>query len=171
MKNRFLFIVSVAVMLLVLPYISSARNISFQGNAKVTYSTIAWEGFNGAGLSAGIRSDRNYLGVGSGYNYYRHTEQMGSPIHTDRFYAPLYLDYIHYHPFRKATRSSYFIGAEAGGAFGMKAPDCNSSFSYHAVFKTGFDFGITDDIGLFISLDLVTGYVYGIGALTVGFRI
>lgn len=172
MKSIGRFIVVVLAMALLSGKDAAAQGIRFQGDVKVTYRGIAWEEYNAGTVSLGARlNEGNYLGIGSGSLWLSRTKRDGNHAPAgefDVFYSPLYLDYIHYFNAAGAKRSSFFLGAEAGGAVCTNGA-ARQKYYYHGDLKCGYDFGITKDFGIFVGLDIIAGYAYGIG-FSAGFR-
>lgn len=174
MKHRVIsFILAVAAF--AIPFRAFSKepvsNAQFAGYFKVTQSTIAWEPYNSCDVSFGGKfRGSDYLGIGAGSLWLSRTvrgenrEPLGKK---DVFYYPLYLDYIHYFC-NPGKRTSFFVGAEAGGAVGTDDTRIQKKHC-HVDLKCGYDFSFNDDLGAFLEVDILAGYAYGLG-ITAGFR-
>lgn len=110
-------------------------------------------------ITAGWRFNRkNYLGIGTGCHVIdTYTDADPSLDNGPTASIPIYLDYVHYFPFKKHNRNSFFLGIEAGPTFYLSKLPTKDDDGRHDVFqcyKMGWDYTLSNRIGLFFGPSL-----------------
>lgn len=118
--------------------------------------------------SAGWRfNEIRYLGLGTGL----HRVAIYDDADPDNENGvvpsiPLYVDYIHYTPFRHHRQHSFYCGLEAGGGIYLdKLPlkDSTSRLYPYLNGKIGLDFAISNRVGFNFGLNLLLSDASGLG--------
>ena len=152
MKRRF-FILTFILCSVVCTSIRAQQSGHMQYGIKTDQGVGFWYFHQTLHFTAGWRfSPKNYLGIGSGCDWIDFdcdadpTQSNGEVVG-----IPLFLDYIHYVPFRHFPQHSFFFGIEAGGGvYPGKIPRKDISERFFPFFnpKLGIDFSIRRSIGV-----------------------
>ena len=118
-------------------------------------------------------NSKRYLGLGTGLHNIDIADDA-DPSNENGVVPsiPLYIDYIHYLPFRHYHQHSFTFGLEAGGGIYLdKLPlkDCSNRLYPYVNAIMGMDFAISKHVGLDIGLNLIVSDASGLG-LTAGLR-
>jgi hypothetical protein len=144
----------------------------FQGNVKanITHVGIFWDQHYTADICLGWRfNEKQFLGVGTGYHWLKPFARGENHSIVDVDYVPaipVFADFTRYFPSSKRPGNSFYLGLEGGAAWFLKPLPSESRHPEDKIVpylngKMGYDFGISDRLGLSVGLNLIWGCGHG----------